>query len=137
MCGKGDLVSIEKQGNGEIKKFSCGDSKVVVIVGISSELRMRGKGQMVNGIRTYEVKARKRKDFERRKIVERENEIKDTSVIMIDYNKGKPSHIHCKICDNQWRKGDKDLQEKFDIEYATSRVISLKCNYCKRKIELH
>jgi hypothetical protein len=134
-CNRGKLVNVRKEGNAVVKEFSCGHRLFEITleetVGVADGLRLRLKGSKGEG--TREIVRKITNSFERRKIIEKLK--RETRVVFImDLKRGQLSHIHCKICGNEWRDSEReDVNQKFDITQKEEGIFWVKCRKCGKE----
>jgi hypothetical protein len=137
--GKQVSSSARSEGNVAIKEtvFSCGHKHVRLTIeeNISVGLKLKTKTKEKLESKPVEEVTHvvKPSGYQLRHIIKR-NE-KGTHVLQIGWENSEIDTVHCKACDNDWKRiGGKNVDNQFELRETEKGILKIKCKKCGAEV---
>jgi len=124
-----ELVSVEKSKNVTVNTYSCGHKRIIIDIDekitVEESLKIKVKDEKGKKVLDSKIENQVEHRFSRKP---------SGGAIQLIFKEGKIVHIHCKVCQNEWKIGDEvPLDQKFSITPTQESIWKITCKKCRRQ----
>jgi hypothetical protein len=137
--GKQVSSSARSGGNVVIKEtiFSCGHKHVRLTIEENISVGLKLKTKTKEKLESKPVKevahVVKPSGYQLRHIIKRDE--KGTHVLQIGWENSEIDTVHCKACDNDWKRiGGKNVDNQFELRETEKGMLKIKCKKCGTEV---